>query len=257
MITFFRNLRKNLLTEGKLKSYLIYALGEIILVVLGILIALAINNAQQEGQLKKKEITYLRGLQKEFEISKRKLDTLIEVNRSNYMGALKVVALTSGPENKADEQGISQLVFESLNRDIAFNPNNALLSEMMNSGSLKDLSNTELRKHLTNWLSTLEDIAKQESDLKSQRDHVLDMMRNNDSHLKTILHYSVGRNDLPPLTFKTPLNSNMNLFLSPAFENNLLLFILSSQSTEKAHYLPLMNDLTNILKLINTQLQPE
>jgi len=44
MIKFFKNIRKNLLAEGKTSKYLKYAIGEIILVVIGILIALQINN---------------------------------------------------------------------------------------------------------------------------------------------------------------------------------------------------------------------
>jgi len=44
MIKFFRKIRQKLLTENKFSKYLIYAIGEIILVVIGILIALSINN---------------------------------------------------------------------------------------------------------------------------------------------------------------------------------------------------------------------
>jgi hypothetical protein len=44
MIKFFRNIRKKLLEQGKTTNYLKYAIGEIVLVVLGILIALQINN---------------------------------------------------------------------------------------------------------------------------------------------------------------------------------------------------------------------
>jgi uncharacterized membrane protein YgaE (UPF0421/DUF939 family) len=44
MIKFFRKIRKHLLAENKFSKYLIYAIGEIILVVIGILIALQINN---------------------------------------------------------------------------------------------------------------------------------------------------------------------------------------------------------------------
>ena len=44
MIKFFRTIRKSLLAEGKTGKYLKYAVGEIILVVIGILIALQINN---------------------------------------------------------------------------------------------------------------------------------------------------------------------------------------------------------------------
>ena len=44
MIKFFRKIRQRLLTENKFSKYLLYAIGEIILVVVGILIALKINN---------------------------------------------------------------------------------------------------------------------------------------------------------------------------------------------------------------------
>lgn len=44
MIKFFRSIRQSLLTENKFSKYLLYALGEIILVIIGILIALQINN---------------------------------------------------------------------------------------------------------------------------------------------------------------------------------------------------------------------
>ncbi|WP_028872507.1 DUF6090 family protein [Psychroserpens burtonensis] len=48
MIKLFRNIRKNLLNEGKTTKYFKYAIGEIILVVIGILIALQINNWNEE-----------------------------------------------------------------------------------------------------------------------------------------------------------------------------------------------------------------
>ena len=48
MIKFFRKIRQNLLTKNKNGEYLKYAVGEIILVVIGILIALSINNWNEE-----------------------------------------------------------------------------------------------------------------------------------------------------------------------------------------------------------------
>lgn len=59
MIKFFRKIRQRLLTENKFSKYLIYAIGEIILVVIGILIALGINNWNDENNLRRKEINLL------------------------------------------------------------------------------------------------------------------------------------------------------------------------------------------------------
>jgi len=55
MIKFFRRIRQKLLSENKFSKYLIYAIGEIILVVIGILIALQINNWNEERKATKGE----------------------------------------------------------------------------------------------------------------------------------------------------------------------------------------------------------
>lgn len=65
MLKFFRRIRQELLTEGHLKKYLVYALGEIFLVVIGILIALQINSWSTEHQDRIREREYLSLLAKE------------------------------------------------------------------------------------------------------------------------------------------------------------------------------------------------
>jgi hypothetical protein len=56
MIKFFRKIRQKLLAENKFSKYLFYAVGEIILVVVGILIALTINNNNEASKIKIKEL---------------------------------------------------------------------------------------------------------------------------------------------------------------------------------------------------------
>ncbi len=60
MIKFFRKIRQRLLTENKFSRYLIYAIGEIVLVVIGILIALQINNWNEDYKLEKQEVLKLK-----------------------------------------------------------------------------------------------------------------------------------------------------------------------------------------------------
>ena len=62
MITIFRHIRQRLLQENKLSRYLFYALGEVLLVVIGILIALQINNANEARRDRGIEINYLKNL---------------------------------------------------------------------------------------------------------------------------------------------------------------------------------------------------
>ncbi|HKK11765.1 MAG TPA: hypothetical protein VJ945_02970 [Flavobacteriaceae bacterium] len=66
MIKFFRNIRKTVLAEGKTGNYLKYAIGEIVLVVIGILIALQINNWNEQRKDNIKENHIVKSLYDEF-----------------------------------------------------------------------------------------------------------------------------------------------------------------------------------------------
>ncbi|MBT8182134.1 MAG: hypothetical protein KJO53_11155, partial [Eudoraea sp.] len=59
MIDFFRKTRKILADDNKFFKYSRYAIGEIVLVVIGILIALQINNWNEDNKLHKRELTLL------------------------------------------------------------------------------------------------------------------------------------------------------------------------------------------------------
>jgi hypothetical protein len=63
MISFFRKLRNDEVMKGKTKQYFIYGIGEIILVVIGILIALQINNWNERQKNRDLAINYLRNVQ--------------------------------------------------------------------------------------------------------------------------------------------------------------------------------------------------
>ena len=63
MFKFFRSIRQGFVNEGKTSKYFRYALGEIILVVVGILIALQINNWNETKKTQRQEIKILQQLQ--------------------------------------------------------------------------------------------------------------------------------------------------------------------------------------------------
>ena len=64
MLKFFRRIRQRSLEESNLKKYLIYAIGEILLVIIGILIALQINNLNEEFKEKRTLISDLKNAQR-------------------------------------------------------------------------------------------------------------------------------------------------------------------------------------------------
>jgi len=83
MIKFFRKIRQKMLTENKFSKYLLYAIGEIVLVVIGILIALSINNWNQEKKSLEKTNLLLTQVLKELAFNINKANSVIERYRGN------------------------------------------------------------------------------------------------------------------------------------------------------------------------------
>lgn len=77
MIKLFRNFREAMIKENKVSKYLLYAIGEIVLVVIGILIALQINNWNQERIDRKNEMKLLKELKNDLDITIADLDNAI------------------------------------------------------------------------------------------------------------------------------------------------------------------------------------
>jgi len=83
MVKFFRKIRQSVLTQNKVSQYFFYAIGEILLVVIGILIALNINNANEKRKNKEKITSILLEIQKDL---KTDITNAISVF-DNYMTA--------------------------------------------------------------------------------------------------------------------------------------------------------------------------
>lgn len=117
MIKLFRNTRRKLLSENKFSKYLAYAIGEIFLVVVGILIALWINNENQERIYEKKAAVILkeiqRDLKKDIESSKKVINRFIT---HDSIAKLLLWNKLTADEMFADERKSYGIVF----RDITF-----------------------------------------------------------------------------------------------------------------------------------------
>lgn len=255
MISFFRSFRKDLAGSNKIRKYLPYAAGEVFLIVLGILIALALNNWNQHRIIKQKEQFYLEGLKSEFQLSKLKLQKLMEVNRLNYQESQKLADYIRNEYSITDEKELSKLLFNSFSYEIAYNPNNSLLNELINSGGLEDISNPELRMYLINWESMIQSIHRQEASLRSQRERVLDIFRTEAGSIRTILDHVNGIDEKSEVSKDPEYTSNFELIKSLEFENNLLIFLLTGKTMESTHYQPLHEKIDTILKLIDQELK--
>ena len=147
MIKFFRKIRQNLLMENKTGKYFKYAIGEIVLVMIGILLALQVNNWNIKRNNAKQEIALLTQLEKEYE------ENLKEVNEKIYMRSGIIQSI-----NKIFtyiDNGIENIPLDTINKHIArtyltptFDGSNGVTTEIINSGKLYLIQNSELKTHL-------------------------------------------------------------------------------------------------------------
>ena len=82
MIKFFRKIRQNLLSEGKTGKYFKYAIGEIVLVMIGILLALQVNNWNEERKNTSIRKSYLENLKVDLKKDLENLERLNTINTS-------------------------------------------------------------------------------------------------------------------------------------------------------------------------------
>lgn len=153
MIKFFRNIRQNLLSEGKTGRYFKYAIGEIILVVIGILIALQINNWNENRKNKIAETNYYCRILDDFEITKKSINESLE-GITERIGISKkiIVELNKTPNNK------SEILNDFLNtlRQNVFVPSNIAFEDLTSSGNLKLITDITLKNKLIEYNAFLE-----------------------------------------------------------------------------------------------------
>ncbi|WP_162483905.1 hypothetical protein [Psychroserpens damuponensis] len=139
-------MRKNLLNEGKTTKYFKYAFGEIILVVIGILIALQINNWNQKRLQKLTLNNYYERMHEELESSRDKLDNLINGIDSLVIQNRKTLEILSS--NNKDSIPTLQKTLGALGTAWVNNFNYPIVQEFMNEGYLAKVNNTKIKDEL-------------------------------------------------------------------------------------------------------------
>ena len=160
MISFFRKFRQHLIVSGKLSAYLKYAIGEILLVVIGILIALQINSWNENRKERVEEQKILKALQSDFIFNKKELYQNIEETGQTVDRTQDIIEVFTN-RSYVDRIAADSLVGEMINYS-TFHPSDGTLGEVINSGRLKILKNDVLRDKLSNWNSLVLDVTEDE-----------------------------------------------------------------------------------------------
>ncbi len=129
MIKFFRKIRQKLLTEGKLKSYFFYAIGEILLVVIGILIALQINNWNENRKERNLEQEYYCKFLEDINQDVTHIKDLIEANEARIVSSNELIHLLQ-QKNPIREEVVNKMAGSTSKTTFTFKPSMAAFEDL-------------------------------------------------------------------------------------------------------------------------------
>ncbi len=160
MITILRKIRQNLLGQNRYTRYFLYALGEIFLVVIGILIALQINNWNQDAQDRKKESKVLSDLKHEFEENRLRLHETIQVKREALHNTRNLLKMMKRDYISMNE--IKPAIVHTFGI-YTYNPSGGIINTIISTGNIDLIRDEELKFALSQWQDVLLDYQEEET----------------------------------------------------------------------------------------------
>jgi len=167
LIKFFRPIRQRMIKENpssaeasagkRVSKYLLYAFGEVVLVVIGILIALQLNLMKEENNVRKQEVQTLEQLHDEFTSNLVQLDKKIAMRKIMMKAGLQLLAYHD--DNTLIVQDSVELCIARTTVCPTFDP---VTNDLITSGRLHLISNPSLRRMLSSWTSEVVQVTEEE-----------------------------------------------------------------------------------------------
>lgn len=260
MLRFFRNIRKKLTEHlpagqpgSKVRTYILYSIGEILLVVVGILIALQVNNWNELKLAEAEERVLLENLKTDFETRYDELKEFRDYRNEIFVIIDELSNMVADPETIPPASDM-HLRFSYLNNHVMFNEQFKVLDVLFNTGKIDKISNKELKTRLLQWPQYVEEMMEEQRMRYDIYNSVLLPLQYDYLNLRDIFAqfnfrgYSVQR-DLP----RTKTSDYEGLLTNPHFENYLtqieMLHRVNAQDYET-----LIENAERIIKLIDIEM---
>lgn len=151
MINFFRKLRQRFLTEKKLGRYLTYAAGEIILVVIGILIAVQVNNWNIQRKQVIKEKQYLSEIRKSLSQDLEEIHASLAYNLKKDSCINEAIVLLTLDIDNIERTFRFYELYGTLTNFVIFIKNDVAFKNMVTAESIALIRNDSLRKAISEY----------------------------------------------------------------------------------------------------------
>jgi hypothetical protein len=247
MIKFFRKIRQNLLMENKTGKYLKYAIGEILLVVIGILFALQINNWNNNKNEKAEIENYYTKIHEEITIIQERsnrykaaLDTLNQHNNRS----LDIINLKNRDSLYLLKETLGALG-TAYTSDFLF----PIINEFLNEGYLAKIKNDSLKLGFQYFSIALNDLNSNDEYISNQYSTSIEPYFYNTINYAEVVHGGADLNELKtggPSTNYEQFYDNLELW-------NLLTFKVETTISQRRG----VDRLNRILEFIDEKIQEE
>ena len=239
MIKFFRQIRQNLLMENKTGKYFKYAIGEIVLVVIGILIALSINNWNEAKKSRDKEVVLLHQLNEEFKANLEQLNNKMiirnaVINSSNFL--LEAIDNKSIPSQDSIVKHLKTKLYTP-----TFNSNT---NDYFTSRDINLIQNDALKNLLSKWPTKVDELNEEEILLVNHRENRYLPFLANHIQVRDLYHnveLDIGMKDLIYPKVGKPLD----LIIGESLKSKSYIALLQTEELEEyLSYIILFNNIS-------------
>lgn len=154
MVNLLKNLRKKLLTENKFNRYVIYASGEILLVVIGILIALWINDWNEMNKNSRIEHKYLVAMLEDFETNLQISEDVINATEEILPHIIVLLEQSALPEHTISVDSLNTC-FSKIHDMPSYSSTDRIYNNLIGSGELNLIKDDQLKTYLAEYYKTL------------------------------------------------------------------------------------------------------
>jgi hypothetical protein len=138
----FRGIRRSLIKEGNLKRYIPYAIGEILLVMIGILLAFQVSKWNDNRIKRNSELIYYQNIKEQIINDKNLILNQIEFN-NQYLSQFKFANIILETNNRSELDTLGQII-KNLTQFSDFDRKGNIYETLVNSGEIKLLKNNEI-----------------------------------------------------------------------------------------------------------------
>ncbi len=237
-----------MIPESRFGRYFFYAIGEIVLVMIGILLALQVNNWNIDRTDRIEEVKYIKNIKLDLQKDLKSLTYQIQFRKKKYEGTKKLISQLNG----MPIEDVTELTYNVINTimEERFTPNNTTFAELESSGNLNLISNDSIKI----LLLELQEIYKRndfgiEHETYDYREYISKPIFKN-INASQMIPVFMGEKTIQEQNISK--DSFLNLFQNPEYRNGIVIMNLVAQDFILI-YESIENKSKKIIELINKE----